>query len=208
MQRTWTTHENALLQWLRLRPTLAECLGLPEPLRLHPNDIEKGPERPPELAACSSHCLVRAAPLFEAQGLLAPWHGTWRLPAPHATAIDACWKLIPAFHGRWGNLWDLRSLEEALPMRFEAAQAIAALQARSAACHGSRLHHGTHRDAENHAERFRALCAEGWLNSGGPLSLTPTARDALMLFRLVTGPRVALPPDRPLRRLPSGRSPF
>lgn len=138
--------------------------------------------------------MTRVAPLLEQQGLAIAWGSGWRVPAPHATAVDACWKLIPAFHGRWSTLWDLRTLEESLPSRFGESQAITALQARSTACHASRLHRSNRSRTDSPAQRVHALRVQGWLDLKGPLELNGKARDALMLFRLAIGARMALPP--------------
>lgn len=200
-QSHWTPHESSFLAWSRLRVALGLALGLAEPRLLRPDDFPQAPERPAALHACSPLCARRAAEMLTRQGLAVPdeVRKAWLLPAASATSVEACWNLVPGFHGRWPTLWDLQALESCFGSRpFTAANAASWL-ARCEAEAAASPHHRRqrqHTPAPQPEVRVRTLVAEGWLGEGpgGGLFLTRSAQDALTLLRIVTGARVQLPP--------------
>jgi hypothetical protein len=198
--RPWTPHESAFLAWTRLRVALGQALGLPDPRLLRPKDMPAAPERPAALHECSPVCARRVAAVLVHQGLAVPDSAdkAWLLPAASATAIEACWNLVPGFHGRWPTLWDLASLESCFGGRPFASAAAASWLARCDAEAAASPQHRRRRGATPAPaaeERVRTLVAQGWLaESPGGLHLARSAQDALMLLRIVTGARVQLPP--------------
>jgi hypothetical protein len=209
----WTAHEAEVLAWLRLRAALGQALGVPQPRRVAGPDAASAPERPPSLASCAPTCLRRVAPLLQRQGLLSEaGRDAWTIPAPPPTGVEACWNLIPGFHGRWGSLWDLRTLDEQCGARpFGAASGELALRSHDGRVAGSRTHRRNRRPAGPPApppgERLRGLEAEGWLmRSPEGLRLSGPAQDAVMLLRLVLGARFHVPPEA-LERLGKLRPP-
>jgi hypothetical protein len=198
--RHWTPHEAAFLGWSRLRVALGLALGLAEPRLLRPKEFPQASERPPALHDCSSHCARKVADLLVRQGLAVPHEptGGWLLPAPSATSVEACWNLVPGFHGRWPELWDLQSLESCFGSRGftppNAASWLARCESEAAAspCHRRQRVAVPIPPPE---VRVRTLVAEGWLSeTPGGLHLTRSAQDALTLLRIIVGARVQLPP--------------
>lgn len=197
----WTVHEADFLAWTRLRSCLGQTLGTPEPRLLRPADASRAEDRPHSLRACSAGCARRVAALMVRQGLAVPdaSRKAWLLPAASATAIEACWNLVPGFHGRWETLWDLRTLEDRWGARsFPALAAAELLAARDAQSHASPLHRPERSDRATAPApdlRVRTAAAEGWLQEAqGGLRLAALSQDALTLLRLVAGSRVQLPP--------------
>jgi hypothetical protein len=197
---SWTAHETAFLAWARLRVALGQALGLPDPRVLRPKEFPHAPERPAALQQCSPACARRAAEQLARQGLAvpAPDGKAWLLPATSPTGIEACWNLVPGFHGRWPTLWDLHALEAGFGSRAFTGAAAVAWLARHDAQAASSPQHRRLRSAPPPAgadARLRNLVAEGWLGEAASgLHLARSAQDALTLLRIIAGARVQLPP--------------
>jgi hypothetical protein len=144
-------------------------------------------------------CIRRGADLLTRQGLATPNAAgkTWLLPAASATSIEACWNLVPGFHGRWPTLWDLHTLESVLGQRFTQAAAKSCLDRHDAEAAESPTHRWRRPNLPpaDPEVRVRTLVAEGWLmNLPSGLHVARSTQDALTLLRIIVGARVQLPP--------------
>lgn len=204
----WTKHEAEAVAWLRLRSATGTALGVPHLLQCTSMDLTSGQDLPVTLRRCSRSCLARLAPPLMERGVLYAQKDrtSWRIAAAPSSAVEACWNLVPAFHGRWGTLWDLACLEEGWgTASFLATAAEARLQREAETT--SELHRPRHEPPELAGPRFRALAAEGWLErDAGAWRLAPVSQDSLTLLRLATGPAFGLAP-RTLDRIGRIRPP-